>query len=111
MNLLDFANSIPDFRQELKIQHQASDIVFITVAAVICGVQDWEDIEYFGHCKDNALRNQNNRRATALIPMMKKEGKTYTLIAESLNRQGFKTSKGCRFYAVQVWRLYSKLLK
>ncbi|MDR1090284.1 MAG: transposase family protein [Prevotella sp.] len=51
MNLLDFANSIPDFRQELKIQHQASDIIFITVAAVICGAQDWEDIEYFGHAR------------------------------------------------------------
>jgi predicted transposase YbfD/YdcC len=56
MNILDFANSIPDFRQELKVQHQACDIVFITVAAVICGAQDWEDIEYFGHCKESFFR-------------------------------------------------------
>lgn len=56
MNILDFAHSIPDFRQELKIQHQACDIVFITVASVICGAQDWEDIEYFGHCKENFFR-------------------------------------------------------
>lgn len=56
MNILDFANSIPDFRQELKIRHQAGDIIFITVAAVICGAQDWEDIEYFGHCKEDFFR-------------------------------------------------------
>jgi predicted transposase YbfD/YdcC len=56
MNILDLANSIPDFRQEVKIQHQACDIVFITVAAVICGAQDWEDIEYFGHCKEKFFR-------------------------------------------------------
>jgi predicted transposase YbfD/YdcC len=56
MNILDFANSIPDFRQDFKVQHQASDIVFITVAAVICGAQDWDDIEYFGHCKEDFFR-------------------------------------------------------
>jgi predicted transposase YbfD/YdcC len=56
MNILDFANSIPDFRQDFKVQHQACDIVFITVAAVICGAQDWEDIEYFGHCKEDFFR-------------------------------------------------------
>jgi predicted transposase YbfD/YdcC len=56
MNILDFANSIPDFRQEVKDQHQACDIVFIAVAAVICGAGDWEDIEYFGHCKEDFFR-------------------------------------------------------
>ncbi|MDR2928891.1 MAG: ISAs1 family transposase [Cytophagaceae bacterium] len=47
MNILDFANSIPDFRQDFKVQHQACDIVFITVASVICGAQDWEGIRVF----------------------------------------------------------------
>lgn len=28
----------------------------MTVAAVICGAQDWEDIEYFGHCKEKFFR-------------------------------------------------------
>lgn len=61
--------------------------------------------------QDKARHNQNNRRATALISMLKKEGRTYTQIAESLNKQGFKTSRGCKFYAPQVWRLYNKYLK
>ena len=50
MNILDFAISLPDFRQSHKIEHLSEDIIFITVAAVICGAEDWEDIEYFGHC-------------------------------------------------------------
>jgi hypothetical protein len=51
MNILDFANSLPDYRQEWKVAHLSTDIIFITVAAVICGAENWEDIEYFGHCK------------------------------------------------------------
>jgi predicted transposase YbfD/YdcC len=56
MNILDFAQSLPDHRQEVKIRHLSTDIIFITVAAVICGAQDWEDIEYFGHCKEEFFR-------------------------------------------------------
>jgi hypothetical protein len=56
MNILEFANSLPDHRQEIKIRHLSTDIIFITVAAVICGAQDWEDIEYFGYCKESFLR-------------------------------------------------------
>jgi Transposase len=56
MTILDFANSLPDFRQAHKIEHLSTDIIFITVAAVICGAEDWEDIEYFGHCKESFFR-------------------------------------------------------
>ena len=56
MNILDFAQSLPDHRQEVKIRHLSTDTIFMTVAAVICGAQDWEDIEYFGHCKEEFFR-------------------------------------------------------
>ena len=51
MTILDFANSLPDHRQQVKVLHKATDIVFITVAAVICGAQDWEDVAALGECK------------------------------------------------------------
>ena len=51
MDILDFSNSLPDFREAHKIAHLSTDIVFITVAVVICGAEDWEGIEYFGRCK------------------------------------------------------------
>jgi predicted transposase YbfD/YdcC len=56
MNIFDFAQQLPDYRQEWKISHLATDIVFITVAAVICGAQDWSDVQYFGVCKEQFFR-------------------------------------------------------
>jgi predicted transposase YbfD/YdcC len=56
MTILEFAKSLPDHRQQMKIRHLPEDIIFITVAAVICGAEDWEDIEYFGHCKELFFR-------------------------------------------------------
>ena len=56
MTLLDFANSLPDHRQQVKVLHKATDIVFITVAAVICGAQDWEDVAALGECKEDFFR-------------------------------------------------------
>ena len=52
MSILEFAGSLPDHRQEIKVRHLATDIIFITVAAVICGAEDWEDVRYFGLCKE-----------------------------------------------------------
>ena len=61
--------------------------------------------------KEKASANENNRRAQALIVMMRKGGKTYWQITSALNRQGFKTSMGCRFSTSQVWRLYMRYLE
>lgn len=58
--------------------------------------------------KAKALNNENNRRALALIVMMRREDKTYLQITHALNKQGFKTSKGYRFTTSQVWRLYKR---
>ncbi|NDV80284.1 serine recombinase, partial [Dysgonomonas sp. 511] len=40
-----------------------------------------------------ALTNENNKRALALILMMRNQSKTYLQITHALNRQGFKTSR------------------
>ncbi|MDR1090011.1 MAG: ISAs1 family transposase [Prevotella sp.] len=56
MNILDFAGSLPDYRQQVKVRHLSTGIIFIAVAAVICGAEDWEDIEYFGRCKEAFFR-------------------------------------------------------
>ncbi|MFI3317039.1 MAG: transposase family protein [Rikenellaceae bacterium] len=55
MSILDFAISVEDFRQPWKVRHLSTDIIFITVAAVICGAKDWEDVEDFGDCKEEFL--------------------------------------------------------
>jgi predicted transposase YbfD/YdcC len=53
--LLIFARSLPDHRMDRKKLHLAEDIVFITLTAVICGAETWEEIAEFGHSKQNFL--------------------------------------------------------
>jgi DNA invertase Pin-like site-specific DNA recombinase len=56
-----------------------------------------------------AEANENNRRAAALIQAKVKEGLTWLAIANTLNQHGFKASRGGKFQAVQVQRIYNKL--
>lgn len=57
---------------------------------------------------ENSIKNQNNRKATALIVSMKNEGKTFYYITKELNKSEFKTSRGKVFQQVQVERLYNR---
>lgn len=59
--------------------------------------------------KQKALDNVNNKRAIALIRSMSNEGKSFSYMAQYLNEQGFRTSKGCLFQITQVKRLYQRL--
>lgn len=56
MSILEFAERVPDHRQAVKVLHASTDIIFITVAAVICGATDWEDIAWFGQIKEAFFR-------------------------------------------------------
>ncbi|WP_168017049.1 transposase family protein, partial [Halomonas salinarum] len=40
-SLMHHLSIVPDFRQAWKVQHQLSDILFLTVCAVICGAEGW----------------------------------------------------------------------
>ncbi|PRY93845.1 DDE family transposase [Marinilabilia salmonicolor] len=54
--LLNFARSLPEHRMDRKKLHLAEDIVYITLAAVICGADTWEDICQFGRSKEDFLK-------------------------------------------------------
>ena len=58
--------------------------------------------------KNKALNNENNRKATALIVSLRETGKSYAKIAQQLNDNGFKTSRGYNFSASQVLILYHR---
>jgi len=49
--LLNFSKSIKDFRLDRRKLHPVENIVFITILAVICNAQDWEEIEDFGNSR------------------------------------------------------------
>ena len=54
--ILDCFNSLTDPRREHRKQHKLSDIIFITIAAVICGADDWYEIEEYGKHKQDWLK-------------------------------------------------------
>ncbi len=47
---------LPDPRLERTKQHKLSDILFITIAAVLSGCDDWNAIELYGETKEEWLR-------------------------------------------------------
>lgn len=55
--ILTFAKSLPEHRMDRKKLHLAEDIVYITLAAVICGADTWEDISDFGKSKEDFLKD------------------------------------------------------
>lgn len=59
MNLEDLMKHItiiPDYRQSWKVEHKLSDILLLTIYAVIAGTEGWEDIEDFGHVHLDSLK-------------------------------------------------------
>ncbi len=49
--IFGLTENIKDFRQQGKIIHPLENIILLTIAAVISGVDTWELIEDFGKCK------------------------------------------------------------
>ncbi|EKP2412578.1 transposase family protein, partial [Escherichia coli] len=43
--LMEHISVIPDYRQAWKVEHNLSDILLLTICAVISGAEGWEDIE------------------------------------------------------------------
>lgn len=59
----------------------------------------------------NAKENPNNKKATAMIVLLRKEKLSYRKIATKLNAEGFKTRRNKEFSASQVLILYDRYTK
>ncbi len=55
--LLDYFSDLPDPRVERTKLHKLEDILAITICAVICGAEGWNEIELFGQCKQQWLES------------------------------------------------------
>jgi len=53
---IDYFSGIKDPRVERTKEHLLSDVIFITIAAVICGAETWNEIELYGKTKEPWLR-------------------------------------------------------
>ncbi len=54
--LMEHISIIPDYRQTWKVEHKLSDILLLTICAVISGAEGWEDIEDFGEIHPDVLK-------------------------------------------------------
>ena len=59
----------------------------------------------FAKNRQKAQDNLNNQRVCALIKELRANSKTYRMIADVLNKNGFCSSRGGAFTATQVMRL------
>src|SRR3954454_16383649 len=55
-SLMEHFESLTDPRMERRKLHQLHDIIFITIAAVLCGCDEWNDIEEFGQIRYDWLK-------------------------------------------------------
>ncbi|BDI35297.1 transposase, IS4-like family protein [Escherichia coli 1.2741] len=101
--LMEHISIIPDYRQAWKVEHKLSDILLLTICAVISGAEGWEDIEDFGETHLDFLKQygdfENGIEITAtpeLLNMLDIKGKIITTdamgcqkdIAEKIQKQG-----------------------
>jgi len=52
---IDYFSNLEDPRVDRTKEHLLEDIIFITIAAVICGAETWNDIENYGKAKESWL--------------------------------------------------------
>src|ERR1043165_10040274 len=55
-SFIDLFSNLPDPRVERTRRHKLIDILVITIAAVLSGCDDWNEIELYGHSKEEWLR-------------------------------------------------------
>ena len=55
---LDYFEDLPDHRAINKCRHSLSEILLLTICAILSGCESWDDIELFGHQKLHFLRSR-----------------------------------------------------
>ena len=58
--LMEHISITPDYRQAWKVEHKLSDILLLTICAVISGAEGWEDIEDFGETHLDFLKQNGD---------------------------------------------------
>jgi predicted transposase YbfD/YdcC len=53
---ISYFTALTDPRVDRSKDHLMEDIIFITIAAVICGAETWNDIEHYGKSKESWLK-------------------------------------------------------
>lgn len=54
--VMDHFQSIPDYRVNRRRRHELIDILVITICAIICGADEWTEVEEYGNAKIEWLK-------------------------------------------------------
>lgn len=58
MDIISFSKHIVDHRMDRNKAHTVESIVYIAIAAVLCGAESWNEIEMFGRSKEDYFRSR-----------------------------------------------------
>lgn len=56
MTFIDEIESIEDHRVDANKDYELGDMIFLTIAAVLCGAKGWKAIEIFGNAQLDWLK-------------------------------------------------------
>ena len=56
VKFLEYFEELEDPRSKINLHHQLNEILFLTLCAIICGAEGWDDIELFGKSKERLLK-------------------------------------------------------
>ena len=62
IGIIDICKQIEDPRMDRKKLHKMETIIYVSIAAVICGAQSWNEIEEFGHAKFDFFKSRMTMR-------------------------------------------------
>ena len=60
MSLFQDIESIEDHRVDANKSYELADIIFLTIAAVLCGAKGWKAIKIFGEAQLDWLKEYGN---------------------------------------------------
>ena len=53
---LDYFDSLEDPRSRINLQYSIEEILLVSFSAIICGSEEWSDVESFGKCKEEFFK-------------------------------------------------------
>ncbi|CSU08585.1 receptor [Shigella sonnei] len=114
--LMEHISIIPDYRQAWKVEHKLSDILLLTICAVISGAEGWEDIEDFGETHLDFLKQygdfENGQMIkTSLQLMEKRSGTLMTRVAAGERFMSLVRSQQCTVWSSDRSRRMRNLMR
>ncbi len=110
--LMEHISITPDYRQAWKVEHKLSDILLLTICAVISGAESWEDIEDFGETHLDFLKQYGVQMIKTSSQLMeKRSGTLMTRVAAGERFMSLVRSQQCTVWSSDRSRRMINLMR